>query len=105
MRAPNRIGGHQLEDTPKQSVYTYTPKESKIMTYREDFHNVVRGGSDRINGGVAEDTKKVDSVCLQDPFLDGLVLALLIDDDPLFRILGWVMHVHLQRERGKGHVM
>ena len=59
-------------------------------------------GSDWVDGGLAEDPHEVDPICLQDPLLQCLVLAILVDDDSLLGVLCGVVHVHLWEVEGEG---
>ena len=74
-------------------------KKRKKMSYREDFHNVVGGGSRWIDGRLAEDSHEVDPIRLQNPLLDCFILPLLVNDNLLLRVLLRVVHVDLC-ERG-----
>ena len=61
----------------------------------EDLDNVIGRCSDGIDRRLTEYFHQVDTVCLKDPLLECLVLAVVIDDDPLFEVLRRIVHVDL----------
>ena len=69
------------------------------MTDLEYLADVVAEGADGIDLWVAQHLHHAGAVCLQEPLLDGLELALLRDDDALLVILLRQVHVHLSAKR------
>lgn len=68
------------------------------LSYRENLHNVVGRGPDRIDVLLAEDPHEAHSVRLEDPLLQGLELTILRDDDLLLIVSLGQVHVHLGGE-------
>ena len=67
-----------------------------IISYREDLHNVIRGGPDWIDVLLTEYSHETHAVCLEDPLLQGLELTILCDDDLLLIVSLGQVHVHLE---------
>ncbi len=77
---------------------TFETKTFFLLSYREDLHNVVGGGPDGIYDLLAEDPHEAHAVCLEDPLLQGLELAVLCDDDLLLIVSLGQVHVHLEEK-------
>lgn len=69
-----------------------------MLSYRENLHNVVGRGPDRIDVLLAEDPHEAHSVRLEDPLLQGLELTILRDDDLLLVVSLGQVHVHLEEK-------
>ena len=63
---------------------------------------MVRGGPDGVNRRFAQHPHQVHSICLQNPLLNGFVLAQFVDDYALLGVLGGVVHVYLGGGGGGG---
>lgn len=61
----------------------------------ENLHNVVGGGPNRVHILFTKDPHETDSICFQDPLLQGFKLSIFCDDDFLFVVRLGKMHVHL----------
>lgn len=66
--------------------------------YREDLHDIIGGGPDRIYVLLTENPHQAHTVRLKDPLLQSLELAVLRDDD-FFLVVGLgQVHVHLEKK-------
>lgn len=69
-----------------------------MFYYREDFHNVIGSGPDRIYILLTEDPHQAYTVCLKDPLLQSLELTVLCDDDLFLVVSLRQVHVHLKKQ-------